>query len=155
MVTVKDDDSQYTHTSIKWNDSLRDDLRGGIIGRLTDFNSVVNNIDAYDKSSVNLCVEKFTQIINDVAKPLFCKSKTYKKVSSSSCYNKRLCNKSEWFDEECKTAKQLYHSSLQLFNAFKSDENRQNMCTLKTKYKISITKKSKPFNTARYEKLKK
>ena len=94
----------YTRTTIKWDDSLCDEFRRGIIGRLPDLNSAINSLDTSDKSSVNSCVESFTQILNDVAMPLFSSSKTYKKSSSSNCYNNRLCNKSEWFDEELKTA---------------------------------------------------
>ena len=87
------ENTQYTHTLIKWDDSLRDEFRRGLIGRLPDFNSAVNILDTSDKSSVNSCVESFTQILNNVARPLFSSSKTYKK-SPSNCYNNRLCNKS-------------------------------------------------------------
>ena len=136
----------YRYTKIKWEESLRDEFRRGIIGKLTDFNSAVNSIDTTDKSSINTCVENFTQIINDVAKPLFCKTGTYKNVASSYCYNNRIYDKSEWFDEECKTAKQLYLECLSNFNFFKSDENRQAMCHQKSKYKKLIKKKKRLFH---------
>ena len=130
----------------KWEESLRDEFRRGIIGKLTDFNSAVNSIDTTDKSSINTCVENFTQIINDVAKPLFCKTGNYKNVASSYCYNNRIYDKSEWFDKECKTAKQLYLECLSNFNFFKSDENRQAMCHQKSKYKKLIKKKKRLFH---------
>ena len=149
------ENTQYTRTSIKWDDSLRDEFRRGLIGRLPDLNSAINILHTSDKSSVNSCVESFTQILNDVARPLFSSSKTYKKSSSSNCYNNRLCNKSEWFDEECKTAKQLYHASLHTFNCFKSDENRQNMCFLKSKYKKLTKKKKRNFQYHKIREIKK
>ena len=143
---VTEDDNTYRYTKIKWKESLRDDFRRGIIGKLTDLNSAVNSIDTTDTSSIDTCVENFTQIINDVAKPLFCKTGTYKNVSASNCYNNRIYDKSEWFDEECKTAKLLYLECLRNFNLFKSDENRQAMCHQKSKYKKLIKKKKRLFH---------
>ena len=87
---TENDNMHYRYTKIKWEESLRDEFHRGIIGKLTDFKSAVNSIDTADKSSINTCVENFTQIINDVAKPLFCKTGTNKNVASSYCYNNRI-----------------------------------------------------------------
>lgn len=61
--------------------------------------------------------------------------------NSSSLYKKRLCNKADWFDEECHTAKQMYINALQTFNRCKSNENRIIMCNLKWIYKPLVKRK--------------
>ena len=53
----ENENMHYRYTNIKWRESLRDDFRRGIIGRLADFNEVVNCINTSDKSSINSCVE--------------------------------------------------------------------------------------------------
>ena len=47
---------------IKWKDSLRDQFRRCLIARLADLNTVVNHIDVDDRTSVNSCVNRFSEI---------------------------------------------------------------------------------------------
>ena len=50
---------QY-RTRIKWNDSLRNDLRRNLVARLTDLNTAVSQIDISDRHSIDSCIEKFS-----------------------------------------------------------------------------------------------
>ena len=84
-----------------------------------------------------------TVLLNDVAYPLFSKKLCINPPNSSSLYNKRLCNKADWFDDECHTAKQLYCNALLTFNRCKSNENRIIMCNLKLIYKRLVKKKKR------------
>ena len=89
-VPLRNDSPQYSHR-IKWNDSLRDDFRRSIIARLTDLNTIVNQIDVSDRNSINSGFEIFSKLLNDVAYPLFSKKLCINPPNSSSLYNKRLC----------------------------------------------------------------
>ena len=142
------DSPQYSNR-IKWNDSLRDDFRRSLIARLTDLNTIVNQIDISDRSSINSGIENFSKLLNDVAYPLFSKKLCINPPNLSSLYNKRLCNKADWFDEECHTAKQLYCNALQTFNHCKSNENRIIMCNLKLIYKRLVKRKKRLYENNR------
>lgn len=141
---------QYT-TRIKWNDAQRDDFRRSLIARLTDLNFIVNDIDILSRHSIDSCIEKFTTVLSDVAKPLFCKNVRINTSNSSSFSDNGICKKADWFDHECSSAKQLYINALQNFNRYKSNENRINMCNLKTTYKRLVKKKKRNYE---YTKLK-
>ena len=93
---------------IKWDSSLRDDFRRCLISKLTDLNYIVNQIDLSDRNSVNSCVDNITRVINEVANPLFSKVFCIKRKNSSTMSDNKISKKAEWFDDECRTAKQLY-----------------------------------------------
>ena len=69
---------------IKWKDSLRDQFRRCLIARLADLNTVVNHIDVDDRTSVNSCVNRFSEILNGVSKPLFTRENICKQPHTSS-----------------------------------------------------------------------
>ena len=64
-------------TKYKWNDSLREQFRSGIIRILPTFNDIVHNINCPDRDSINVLVDKFSNTIRDVADPLFAKNCFY------------------------------------------------------------------------------
>ena len=64
--------------SIKWNDSLIDRFRNGIIGKLPIFNRLLENQGAHDNLSINELVNQFSDILREVADPLF--KKVYKRA---------------------------------------------------------------------------
>ena len=132
---------QSGDSRIIWNDSLRDEFRRSLIARLTDLNYVVSRIDACDRNSINSSVETFAEILNDVAKPLFSRQNVCKKSNSSNAFSNRVSKKADWFDDECRAAKQLYFDALNEFNRYKTDDNKLNMCTLKASYKAIVRKK--------------
>ena len=136
---------QSGDSRITWNDSLRDEFRRSLIARLTDLNYVVSHIDACDRNSINSSVENFAEILNDVAKPLFSRQNVCKKPNSSNAFSNRVSKKADWFDDECRAAKQLYFNALNEFNRYKTDDNRLNMCTLKASYKAIVRKKKRKF----------
>ena len=63
----------------------------------------------------------------------------------------RVCKKADWFDQECSSAKRSYLNALHDFNRYKSNENRINMCNLKSIYKQLVKKKKRKYE---YNKLK-
>ena len=141
---VLTDMSQCT-TKIKWDDSLRDEFRRSLISKLTYLNSIVNHIDISDRNSINTCVEKFSGVLNEVTNPLFCKEVSTTRSKSSTLSENKICKKAEWFDDECRTAKQLYLNALNSFNLHKSDENRIHMHDLRCSYKRLVRRKKRSF----------
>ena len=104
------------HAKIKWDDSLRDEFRRSLISRLTDLNSIVNHIEISDRNSINTRVENFSGVLNKVANPLFCKEVRTTRSKSATLSENKTCKKAEWFDDECRTAKQLFLNALNIFN---------------------------------------
>ena len=141
---VLTDMSQCT-TKIKWDDSLRDEFRRSLISRLTNLNSIVNHVDISDRNSINTCIENFSRVLNEIANPLFCKEVRITRSKSSTLSENKICKKAEWFDDECRTAKQLYLNALNIFSLHKSDENRINMHDLKCSYKRLVRRKKRSF----------
>lgn len=138
-------DRPQCRTRIKWDDALCGDFRRSLIGRLTDFNSIVNQTDISDGNSVNSCIEKFTAVIKEVASPLFSKTTYTDTASKPRLSANQVCKKAEWFDEECRTAKHAYFNALNSFNSCKTDENRINMFNVKAVYKSLVKKKKRNF----------
>ena len=50
---------EYTFSKIKWDNSLRDDFRRGIIGWRPDINFIVSNIDSQDKPNIDAGINNF------------------------------------------------------------------------------------------------
>ena len=151
-VSDKSNDPQYS-TRIKWDSSLRDDYRRCLISKLTDLNYIVNQIDLSDRNSINSCVDNFTRVINEVANPLFSNVFCIKRKNTSTMSDNKICKKAEWFDDECRTAKQLYLDALYIFNSHKSDESRINMHDLKSRYKRLVRRKKRSFEINKIRKI--
>ncbi len=66
-------EEKQSDTKYKWNDSLREQFRSGIIRILPTFNDIVHNINCPDRDSINVLIDKFSNTIRDVADPLFAK----------------------------------------------------------------------------------
>ena len=64
--------NSYTETRYKWDNSFTQQFRSGIIAQLHVFNTLVNNIDC-SQQSVNNIVNSFTDVLRDIADPLFAK----------------------------------------------------------------------------------
>lgn len=135
-------DEPCERIKIQWNDSMKHDFRRGIIGRLTDFNDIVNNIDISSSQGIDQCIGDFTRVIKEVSDPLF--SKTIKGNKPRKCF-KGVCKKSEWFDDECREAKLMYKNSLFVFNANKNDDNRINLISQKSRYKRTVKSKRRKY----------
>ena len=102
----------------RWNEQKRDMFRLGLISKLPDLNTLTLTND--NLSSENICstVKDFVEILDSVAKPLFCKSGKYKdKASFKSC---KYMSKA-WFDDDCKRAKDSYVEALRNFNTNRCD----------------------------------
>lgn len=86
----------------KWSDSLKSEFRSGLIGRLSSFNRLTENMQYNNRSSINNVVCGFTNIIREVADPLFSR-----RVCSNKSPNfiENPVNDKEWFDNECSRAK--------------------------------------------------
>ena len=130
--------SQYSETRYKWDESLRQQFRSGIISNLQRFNTIVKGNDSMDRGSVDTMLNDFTQIVCDVSDPLFSKTFLNKNhVHFSSTRSERK----DWFDEECIDARNVYLASLHTFNENKSSCNRENLCERKRLYKSIVSKK--------------
>ena len=105
----------------------------------------MSHTDISDRNSINTCVENFSGFLNEVANPLFCKEVRNTRSKSSTLSENKICKKAEWFDDECRTAKQLYLNALNTFNLHKSDENKINMHDLKCSYKRLVGRKKRSF----------
>lgn len=134
IVLLMNDSPQYSNR-IKWNDSLRDDFRRSLIARLTDLNTIVNQIDVSDRNPINSGIENFSKLLNDVAYPLFSKKLCINPPNLSSLYNKRLMRSvirpSNCTAMRCKLLTGANH------------ENRIIMCNLKLIYKRLIKRKKR------------
>ena len=128
-------DEYYTYS---WDQDKRDVFRRRLIGKLPDFNKILNNVNLSDTHSIESMVSSFSSKICEVADPLFMKRKSLNKTRSRHA-------ESQWFDTECYEAKSLYKQYLREFNRCKSYENRLQLCEFKTKYKTLIRKKKRGF----------
>ena len=138
-------DRPQCRTRIKWDDSLCGDFRRSLIGRLTDFNAIVDQIDISDRNSINSCIETFTDVLSEVASPLFSKT-TYTNIENKPRLSaNQVSKKADWFDEECYTAKQAYFTAIKSFNNCKTDDNRINMFNKKASYKRLVKQKKRSF----------
>ena len=92
-------DRPQCRTRIKWDDSLCGDFRRSLIGRLTDFNAIVDQTDISDRNSINSCIETFTDVLSE-ASPLFSKT-TYTNIENKPRLSaNQVSKKADWFDEE-------------------------------------------------------
>ncbi|XP_060579839.1 uncharacterized protein LOC132736666 [Ruditapes philippinarum] len=143
------DDVHIKRTHVKWNPDLTESFRRGIIGKLPDFNRVVNNIDNNNPSTIDASIVNFTSIMREIADPLF--SKTINRVQHPYSYSDHnpLCKQADWFDQDCRNARNAYINALNNFYRVKCVETRHDMCTKKTIYKRLIRKKKRAFEAAK------
>ena len=134
-----------------WNDGAREEFRRGIIGNLHHFNGVTGNIDIADRKSINECINNFTDIIRQVADPLFGKQYTNDNINSFS--DQPFIKNKEWFDDDCIKAKRAYQNALYSFNKCKSHESRQQFCLRKKEYKNLIRRKRKEFEIKKVQEI--
>ena len=78
---------------------MKDDFRRRLIGKLTEFNSIVNSINMQKPESISLCIDNFTSVLKEVADPLFSKMV---KVSKPRSVANNAFRKADWFDSECR-----------------------------------------------------
>ena len=136
----------------KWDASHKSDFRLGLIAELPIFNELVNSIDINSRTSVNYVLNNFTTIVN-VADPLFCHRVNSNYSGTSKFTDSELPNDHDWFDAECRQARQVYVNALNVFNSFKTHCNRQNLCRLKNAYKKLCSKKKREFENIQIKKL--
>ena len=106
-------------------------------------------LDRHDKESVNVAVQKFVTIINDVAMPF---KKKANRIERS--FNAKYSLHANWFDDECRKKKQNYTEALRQFNMYKTLETRRVLYDKKTEYKKSIRRKHRAHNFAEMKKIK-
>jgi len=129
----------HTDVKYKWDDALRGQFRSGIISMLPVFNTIVQHVDYSSRTAINDVLNRFTETIRSVADPLF--SKTYVYNTHPSFKVNSCIKNADWFDNECQTARNVYHDALRIFNSSKTDINREHLCTCKRIYKDLIRKK--------------
>ena len=141
-ITQDDPGVCYNYLSCKWDSSHRETFRNQLIGRLGEFNRLVDNIDTSDRNAVNNAVNGFSKLIRACGDPLFCKDVTVKdKTVFSDCVFKS----NNWFDAECRNAKYLYKEALRTFNNSRTDENRIILHERKKAFKTLTRRKRRLF----------
>ncbi|KAL4221122.1 hypothetical protein ACF0H5_019381 [Mactra antiquata] len=140
------------YETIKWSDRLKSDFRSGIIGQLPNFNHVINSICVNDRESINNAVRNFSNLVRDVADPLF-KRCTYENKSVQFVDNK--VNDKDWFDRECFHAKQRYLEAQRIFQRCKSEYSRIELCKIKNEYKMLIRNKRRDYEATQLKKMEK
>ena len=138
--------SEYKY---QWSNENRHDFRNGLIGKLTDFNSLNTNVTVENGDSVNDMITQFTSIIQQVADPMFCKecTATDDKIRFK---DKSVYNNKDWFDSDCVNARNEYSQALRVFERDKCNTSWEYFCSCKSKYK-KICKRKR----YKYEKKKK
>ena len=133
-------------TSIKWNNELCDIYRNAIIGKLSEINSIFNSYNggSRHKEDIDLLVGQFSELICDVANPLFKKTRTVSK-ECTYMFESQYAN-SSWFDNECRYAKKEYKNALRQFNIEKSIENRANLVAAKKTFKSTTRRKRRQYS---------
>jgi len=142
---MSDVEDSGTRNCYEWNDTLKEAFRSNLISKLTSFNQVIHRVNIGNKDSVNDCVNEFTDILRSVADPLFSKEKRFGGNEAKYVNPNRVSKKAEWFDDECITAKNIYHTALFNFNRNKINTNRIELCNAKSSYKILTKKKKRKF----------
>ena len=114
----------------KWDNSKKDIFRRELIVQLPLLNDFIKP-ENLNERHISDTVNKFVNVINTVAEPLFC-------VKGRNSRKRINCNRSsmEWFERDCNEAKQTYLSALRTFNFEKTTENRENL-----RYKKKLNKK--------------
>ena len=74
--------------------------------------------------------------MDDVCSPLF-----QRKNKFDFNQKENIDTNKKWFDEECKTARDLFFNNLNMYRKCKTDFNRINMCKARSEYKHIIRKK--------------
>jgi exonuclease III len=138
---------------IKWRDEEKETFRAGLISNLLNFDNLLDGA-GNDQASINSMVNSFTNIIRNVADPLFRRTvyKGHQFVNSSKD------DSSKWFDIDCKAAKNTYKNALHQFNRTHNEENRIELCRCKKRYKKIIKRKCRFYKfklTKDFENLKK
>jgi len=113
----------------------------------------VSDVNTLQQENINTLLSDFTSIIRSVSDPLF--EKNYNVKQNSSFDDKTLHKNAEWFDAECKRARQRYLEALRLFNSCKSDESRQQFYEYKKSYKNMVCKKKRKFKRNKLAELEK
>ena len=135
--------SEYKY---QWSNENRHDFRNGLIGKLTDLNSILTNVTVENRDSVNEMITQFTSIIQHVADPLFCKECTTTE-DKTRFKEKSVFNNKEWFDSDCVNARNEYLQALlstfnlRMFERDKCNTSREYFCSCKSKYKTVCKRK--------------
>ena len=133
-IVQPDHERCYMHERLSWGSVHKEAFRSGIIANLPNFNHTL----AYNCNNTYYLVTSFSNIIT-IADPLF------KKMSRiSNCFEdryKHLDNK--WFDNECKSARHNYHTTLRNYNMDKSATNHQLLIEERRNYKGFLRKKQR------------
>lgn len=150
---VKERKNVIKGTKVLWNGDFKQQFRSGIIGKLTELNNLVNNIDINNRDSINTVLNNFTSVIRNVADPLFMKTYDYKEKNTFN--DKPIIENKDWFDLECERARKQYINDLKCFHYLNSTENRQKFCTSKKFYKDLCKRKRKTYERIKHAEIEK
>ena len=108
---------------------------------MPSFNNIVDSLPvSCTYNDIDNCILQFSQILDEIGRPLF---ENRICTSGYNTDNSLNIKKADWFDDECRNAKQIYRQSLQNYNLSKSKRNRVDMCDKKALYKKIVAKKKR------------
>ena len=128
-------DGNHNYEYYKWDRDKKDTFRRELISQLPLLNDIINP-ENLNERNISETVNKFVNVINTAAEPLL-------RVKGRNSRKGINCRRSsmEWFDRDCKDAKEIYLNALRTFNLNKTTENRENLRNKKRLYKKSVHKK--------------
>ena len=153
LVNSQSNSNNEHYSFYKWSPDLKSEFRSKIISKLPELNNLIHTVNTRDRSSIDSVVTGFNEIIQDVTNPLFEKNLNFKK-KASFIDKSRIKNK-DWFDFDCKQARENYLEALHKFNTYNSNSNRENFCLLKKKYKALVKHKRNAFELKKISQIEK
>lgn len=142
---IVNNNESRVHTVYKWNTEHKEIFRRGLIAKLPDFNNLIVSADCSDLNRIDYTVDMFTNIISEVASPLF--KREYKNNVPSQA------NLNIWYDKECVDHKILYKRALHNYNSNQSEINRIELCKQRKTYKYIVRKKKRAYKLKEGRKL--
>ena len=115
----------------KWNDASRSDYKNKIASEeiRNKLSNIFENLDgSCSLSSIDLCLDSFVSVIDDVCKPLF----------EKTCINSNTNKSTFVYSEHCEIKKLDFFDKLNKYRKDKSDENRIAMVKARSVFKTSV-----------------
>ena len=131
----------------KWDSDKKDTFRRGLISQLPLLNDIVKP-ENLNERNISETVNEFVNVINTVAEPLF-RVKGHNSQKGINCKRSSM----EWFDRDCKDAKEVYLNALRTFNLNKTTENRENLRYKKKLYKKIVRTKKIMYKRNKYRQI--
>ncbi|MCW4345840.1 MAG: reverse transcriptase family protein [Candidatus Thiodiazotropha endolucinida] len=132
---AQEDEFEHVTDKYVWNNGLKEEYVNQLRQESTTEKLNILNTKITNCSNVNdvkSCVSDFTNVLDNIARPLF-----NKKINFNSKSNH---GSNSWYNDECREEKYNFLRMLDKYRQSKTDENRKNMVSARSKYKQVIRK---------------